>query len=154
MDGDQLTSLGGVPIEYVGKKPNKVDNIANTGLTWAPGQIHIVPPLVALKLLVPAYADIWREADLQAMEEDPSRVGIVVETEHLGMGKHDETGQEEPEQIPQTFDLPNLHGMTKSDLQTFSASQFNYQLASAMKKEDMINQIVTLANSRAAGSAV
>jgi len=148
MDGDQLTSLGGVPIEYVGKKPNKVDNIANTGLTWTPGQIHIVPPLVALKLLVPDYADIWREADLQAMEEDPSRVGIVVETEHLEMGKP-ETSQE-PEQVPQTFDLPNLHGMTKSDLQTFSASQFNYQLASAMKKEDMINQIVTLANSRAA----
>ena len=42
-----LASLGGVPVEYVGKKAVKRDNVANTGLEWTPGQVHIVPPLVA-----------------------------------------------------------------------------------------------------------
>jgi len=158
-----LASLGGVPVEYVGKKAVKRDNVANTGLEWFPGQIHIVPPLVAQKLM--RYADIWREADPDAVNEDPSKVGIIIGdpatlansragegAQGLTAGQQPPAGQQQDEQ-PQTFDLPNLQGMTKADLQAFSASQFNHQLDATMKKEDMVQAIVTLANSRAGEGA-
>ena len=47
--------------------------------------------------------------------------------------------------------MPNLQGMKKEDLQTFALGQFNHQLDGALKKDEMIQQIVSLANSRAAG---
>lgn len=151
-----LASLGGVPVEYVGKKAIKRDNVANTELEWTPGQIHIVPPLVAQKLA--RYPDIWREADLDAVNEDPSKVGIIIGDPLAnsragegvqGLATEQPPAGQQPVDPPQTFDLPNLQGMTKQDLQTFSASQFNHQLGADMKKEGMIQQIVTLANSRA-----
>ncbi|MBN9403377.1 MAG: hypothetical protein J0I30_11285 [Burkholderiales bacterium] len=160
MDNQQgLASLGGVPVQYIGRKARKTDNVASTGLEWTPGQIHIVPPLVAQKLT--RFADIWREADQDAVNEDPSKVGIIIGDpaalansradeggQGLATGQQPPAGQQQDEQ-PQTFDLPNLQGMTKADLATYSASQFNHQLDGGMKKEDMIQAIVTLANSRA-----
>ena len=46
-------------IQYHGPKPLKRDNVASTGLTWTPGQIHHVVDETARKLL--AYSSIWRE---------------------------------------------------------------------------------------------
>lgn len=47
--------------------------------------------------------------------------------------------------------MPNLQGMKKEDLATFARAQFNHELDAALKKDEMIQQIVSLANSRAAG---
>jgi len=158
MDSQQgLVSLGGVPIQYVGKKAQKTDNVAGTGLTWTPGQVHIVPPLVAQKLA--RFADIWREVDPGTVDDDPSSVGMVVTdlsaaNSGLAGSKPTAPAGQPPkgEGEEKTFDLPNLQGMTKADLQTYSASQFNHQLDASMKKEDMIQQIVSLANSGLAGA--
>ena len=138
-----LASLGGIPVRYVGKKARKLDNVAGTGVEWTPGQVHILPPLVAQKLV--RFADIWREADPSEVEADPASLGMVVETQTA-------ESQIKPPEINQpTFDLPNLQGMTKTDLQTFAASQFNQQLDGRQSKEALVQQIVALANSRAAG---
>ncbi|MNL75046.1 hypothetical protein D3C87_2007860 [compost metagenome] len=94
---------------------------------------------------------MWAE-DYDGAEADPARVGLVV-TPDTGVSDAvtvpGKKSDQDEGRLP--FGLPNLQGMTKGDLQTFSASQFNHQLDAGLKKDDMILQIVNLANSRAAG---
>ena len=104
-----------LPVKYIGKKQQKVDNVANTGLIWTPGQIHFLPPLVAQKLS--AVKDVWEVVDDATVDQD----------------------------------LPNLACMTRADISEYAESNFNTKLPANAKKEEMIAQIVTLANSRAAG---
>lgn len=134
-----------IPVLYVGKKDRKVDTVAGTGLVWTRGEIHYLPPLIATKLT--RYADVWREGWDEA-EADPARVGLVVQDGSLGGA----TGapQTEQSQVP-PFNMPNLQGMNKGDLVTFALGQFNQQLDAGLKKDEMIQQIISLANSRAAG---
>lgn len=49
-------------ITYIGLKPTKTDNVANTGLTWAAGQAHEVASLDACAKLL-RHADVWAVAD-------------------------------------------------------------------------------------------
>lgn len=134
-----------VPVQYVGKKQEKTDDIAGTGLVWTPNQVHYVPPLVAQKLF--KHPDVWAEADEDAL--DPATVGLVVESQTLPGAEADSEKKDE-EQVPPIV-LPNLMGMTKPDLVNYAEKTFNQKLPDAMKKEDMAAQIVALANSRAAG---
>ena len=62
-------------IQYHGPKPLKRDNVARTGLTWTPGQVHLVVDETARKLL--AYSSIWREVspDEETQAEAEARVG-------------------------------------------------------------------------------
>lgn len=59
-------------IQYHGPKPLKRDNVARTGLTWAPGQVHPVVDEAARKLL--AYSSIWRE--VSSDEETQAEAGV------------------------------------------------------------------------------
>ena len=62
-------------IQYHGPKPRKRDNVARTGLTWTPGQVHPVADDVAAKLL--AYSSIWREVtDEEAHPETKAEARI------------------------------------------------------------------------------
>lgn len=133
-----------IPIMYIGKKERKTDTVAGTGLEWRANEIHFVPPLIASKLI--RYTDVWREAWDEA-EEDPGRVGLVVTEQQTGTAAGQGTEQS---QIP-PFSMPNLKGMKKSELQAFALGQFNHQLDDALKNGEMVQQIVNLANSRAAG---
>jgi|GEM_PF-1326349 hypothetical protein len=132
-----------IPIEYVGKKAEKRDNVADTGLSWRPGQIHFVTPRVAVILL--RYPDIWRESWDKA-ESDPGSVGLVVE---------DPPPPPEPTPVEKrgqvAFDLPNLQGMTNDDLVKFAQSAYGQTLSAELDKGVLIQQIVTLSNSKAAG---
>lgn len=132
-----------VPIKYVGKKDQKTDNVADTGLVWQRGEIHYVPPLLAQKYK--RHPGVWQEAWDEA-EQDPGSVGMVIEGT---LPQGEQTNLERAGQV--TFDLPNLQGMTKADIATFAQTQYGTQLDPALKKEDMIQQVVALSNSRAAG---
>lgn len=135
-----------VPVKYIGKKKEKIDNVAGTGLAWSIGQIHYVPPLTAQKLS--RVTDVWQIVDDQTIENDPAAVGLVLtETE----SEPNDEQPKEPDAHLQTFDLPNLSGMTKPDIATYAQANFNVTLPATDKKEEMITQVVTLANSRAAG---
>ncbi|MAK55664.1 MAG: hypothetical protein CML17_07460 [Pusillimonas sp.] len=131
-----------LPVKYIGKKPQKVDNVANTGLIWTPGQIHFLPPMVAQKLS--AVKDVWQIVDDATVDQDPANIGLVVTQVDPDVSEHDDPN-------PRTFDLPNLEGMTRADISQYAESNFNTKLPANAKKEEMIAQIVTLANSRAAG---
>lgn len=138
MDQDNL-----IPIKYIGNKEQKKDTVAGTGLVWRRGEIHFVPPLIAVKLT--PHTDVWREAWEEA-ESDPGSVGLVVTSPQLtGGGQSSEQSQVPP------FSMPNLQGMKKEDLATFARAQLNHELDPALKKDEMIQQIVSLANSRAGG---
>ncbi|MFT0547861.1 hypothetical protein ACMHYO_16220 [Allopusillimonas ginsengisoli] len=136
-----------VPVQYVGKKATKIDNVAGTGLIWGPGQIHYVPPLIAQRLA--RYQDVWSIVDDDIIDQDPAQVGLVVTPSDI---EEEATDPSQVELQAKTLDLPNLHGMTRADIATFAAAQFNHAFPASLKKEDMINQIVNLANSRAAGA--
>ena len=140
-----------VPVQYIGKKREKEDNVAGTGLVWTPGQIHFVPPLVAQKLA--RHPDVWKVVDDATVDEDPAKIGLVVTDSdtQITQPPTKEGEKKQPEQPPQTFDLPNLQGMTRPDIAEFVSRNFNTTLPANMKKEDMIAQAVNLANSRAAG---
>lgn len=51
-------------IQYIGKKPQRSDSVADTGLVWAPGQVHIVTDAVAERLL--AHPDVWASVPIEA----------------------------------------------------------------------------------------
>ena len=57
-------------IVYIGTKPRKGDNVAQTGLTWERGQIHEIPDEKAKKLL--EHIDIWADADKPYRVADPA----------------------------------------------------------------------------------
>jgi len=135
-----------VPVRYIGRKGEKVDNVAGTGLVWQRGQVHFVPPLVAQKLA--RYPDTWKIISFDEVEADPGQVGLVVTDATSAMPLKSSV----PE-LP-TFDLPNLQGMHANDIVTYAASQFNQTLDPTMDKDALIQRVVALANSRAAGDEV
>lgn len=49
-------------IQYVGRKARKFDNVAGTGLSWLPEQIHPIHDNEKAQLLL-AHPDIWRLVD-------------------------------------------------------------------------------------------
>lgn len=56
-----MDSSNTVRVEYIGSKPEKVDNVAGTGIRWAgPGDVQTVPLAAWAKLTV--HPTVWREA--------------------------------------------------------------------------------------------
>lgn len=47
-------------IKYVGKKAKKDDNVANTGLTWRPGEVLEVNDEIAVEKLL-RHKDVWQQ---------------------------------------------------------------------------------------------
>lgn len=67
-------------IAYIGTKPNKADNVAGTGLSWTPGQVHEVENPEACKKLL-AHSCVWvldnsadLIAELRARAEEVARL--------------------------------------------------------------------------------
>jgi len=52
----------GKRIVYIGRKGMKADNVAQTGLTWTPGEIHEVPDAKKADKLL-EYSNVWADAD-------------------------------------------------------------------------------------------
>jgi len=135
-----------VPVKYVGRKHEKRDNVAGTDLVWLHGQIHLVPPLIASKLK--RHADVWCVVSYDEVDADPAAVGLVVTDDEVPSSVQQPVLDQE-EDKPQSLDLPNLQGMTRADIVTYAMSQFQLQLPSYAKKEEMIQAVVSLANERA-----
>lgn len=70
--------VGMVKIRYIGAKPKKTDNICNTDTVWSAfGDVQEVPPLVAQKLLVTKYRNIWQLASDRAPEQNPMAARVA-----------------------------------------------------------------------------
>ena len=54
-------------VAYIGPKVVKHDNVAGTGLKWAPGQVHVVSEEAAAKLL--CHPTMWEKVDEETKAE-------------------------------------------------------------------------------------
>lgn len=120
-------------IAYVGKKPERTDTVAGTGLVWTPDTQHDVSEAVAAKLL--EHPDIWAcvgEKDADVPAETPA----IKEKE-----------KEEP------FAHVNLADMSKAKIADYAARTFNVTIDSSNKtsKQSMIDQVINLQNSHRQG---
>ena len=128
-----------VPIKYIGTKAAKADNVAGTDLVWAPGEIHVVPSILAPKFL--KHADVWAVPE-NFDAEDPAMVGLVIEDSEL------KPEVPEEEQDP-SFPIPDSFiGVTKENLVQIAQRAFGVRLDPSMKKPDMIRTVRDLKNSR------
>jgi len=142
-----------VPIQYIGIRPLKADNVAGTGLTWYRHQIHPVAATQAQRLL--RHPDVWQ----------------LVAPEDLPAAPADEAGQGTPAPLAAALstvsqaqppvsteahglpDLPDLGSMDKPALVAYAQNRFNQKLDARHSKSALVSQIVALTNSIAAQDA-
>lgn len=142
MSDQEITaaSLGGlVPVKYIGKKAQKTDNVAGTGLSWSAGEIHLLKPGAAGQLL--KHGDIWQEVGIDELNAHPELIGRI------------DAGAEPPKLKKPDKDnvvtLPaNLAKMNKSELQAYALGTFNETLPETMKNAEMVDRIVMLHKSQ------
>jgi hypothetical protein len=81
-------------IKYVGHKDRKVDNVAWTGLTWTPGQVHTVANVETCQKLL-KHSDCWalddtaeREAEARLLAEQAAAAAAAqAEAERVEAGR-------------------------------------------------------------------
>lgn len=63
-------------VAYVGQKPSKHDNIAGTGLSWAPGEAHTVSDAVGQMLC--KFPTIWCDVTPPAVPAMPVTAPVTI----------------------------------------------------------------------------
>lgn len=118
----------GVAVQYIGQKASKEDNVAGTGLSWAPGQVHVVDIIAAGKLL--KHPSVWAVAENvdTAGAEPVAGQGLAPEDEHV-------------EAV-----LPSFAGMTKQQVVDYALGTFGVTLDTAATKADLVRLVVDLQN--------
>ena len=118
-----------VEIQYVGKKPVKADNVANTGVVWnGPGDVQKVDASVAAQLL--AHPDVWAKAEGDATEVPP------VKDEGLTITKEDDESAIPP--------LPfNVDEAGKDQLVEHAMREYGLDLDKRTKLETLRDQVRT-----------
>jgi len=148
-----------VPVQYVGIKPVKVDNVANTGLTWTPQQVHPVTALEAQKLA--RHPDVWQIVAPEDVSGEPTQPSVSTVATQIAEALLAARAQEQAKQEQQSKDaqsrqtiglpdLPDLNNMGKRELLDYAESRYNQRLDGRSSKQALVSQIVTLANSLAA----
>jgi hypothetical protein len=130
-----------VPIKYIGTKSRKTDNVAGTDLVWSPGEIHVVPSILAPKFI--KYPDVWAVPE-NFEAEDPAVVGLVIEDSEAV-----KTVEEEELNTPMV-EIPNSFvGFNKEQIAQLAHRAFGVRLdPGALKREEMIDAVRGLKNSR------
>ena len=117
-----------VKIRYIGKKSEKIDNVANTGIVWdGYGDVKTVPEKAVKKLI--EYKDIWELVSGNASEYESEPAEPIKEVE-----------------IDDLAPLVNLDGMRKNELQAYAQRNFGHVFDDSIKKDDMKNTIIGLMN--------
>ena len=111
-----------VGIRYIGRKPQKTDNVADTGAVWQPGQVINFPMDVARKFL--SHNNVWAMVDV-----DPN-----AET-HMG-GKKTKATTIEP--VP----FVNINEMDINTLAAFARVEFNQTIDVSSDIADARNKVL------------
>lgn len=126
------------PIKYVGLKPSVYDTVAETGLSWANGEIQFVPPWAVARLTY--HTDTWRIATDEELEE-------------AGLARPSETAPQQPKPQPELDEpeslkvgMPSIATMSKASLAQLAMQRFGQSLDPSMKAADMRAQIVAWEN--------
>lgn len=123
-----------VPIGYCGKKPERADTVAGTGLVWTPDTVHEVPAAAAARLL--NHPDIWYLAGpLPGLEPMTAALKPAVK---IDPEKEPEKEKEDP------YANVNLQAMTKDGLCKFAHREFGKELDQTHTKGQLIEEITHL----------
>jgi len=146
-----------VPIQYIGIRPLKADNVAGTGLTWHRHQIHPVAATLAQKLL--RHPDVWQlvaPEDLPAVHAATDSAATAQGTPAPLAAALSTVSQAPPPVSTEAHglpDLPDLGSMDKPALVAYAQNRFNQKLDARHSKSALVSQIVALTNSIAAPDA-
>lgn len=117
-----------IPIEYVGKKPFSIDNVAGSGKCWkGAGDVQEVTAAQAKTLL--KYPDQWALKNPEDAEAVGQPVTITVE------------GKDGKETIDKAALAKPVEKMTKPELQAYAVQRFGKELPAAMAKQGMVDQL-------------
>lgn len=98
-------------IKYIGKKARRSDSMADTGLTWAQGQVHVVTDQAAERLL--PHKDIFVEVPIE------EAMGGAKSTPDVTDSKKKPRATVEDDFQP----VPNLSNMNLIELRQFARKQ-------------------------------
>lgn len=116
-------------IQYIGNKPRREDTVANTGLAWEPGEVHVVhDTAAAIKLL--SYRDVWKEV--------PMPEGTKIE-------EIPPLKAEKPREVEEPFVGIVLESLDINALRDLAVSKFNHQFPTTYNKAAMISKLTELA---------
>lgn len=129
-------------IRYVGTKPRCHDSVADTGLTWTPGQVHAVPLAAAYKLL--KHADVWARDDSEQVE--PAEVdAALAQVEQTEQAERAERQMQEAEMPPPV--MPPVQNLDKPQLIELARTRFGEELDPGMHLSTMRKRLRDLENS-------
>ena len=130
-------------IRYIGKKAEKADNVAGTGVIWdGNGSVREVPQNAADKLL--KHPDVWELVDEKGPKSKPKPAPAEPEE-----GETEGEESTETEDEPQASDLPpltNINGMDGDQLREYALREFNHTFHHKAGEQKMRDVIVGLMN--------
>ena len=110
-------------IKYVGKKPQRSDSVADTGLVWKAGQVHVVTDAVASRLL--QHPDCWAEVQLETAVAEAGRKPDVTDSKPKPVVKDEMT----------PFERVNTRDMSLNELRDYARSHLSETLPPRITEE-------------------
>lgn len=126
-------------VKYVGTKLRKADNVANSGLVWTPGQVHLVPANLAVRFF--AHPTVWMPADEEVVQ-DPSLIGVVMDAEQTTVEDAEDLA-DDPLNL-----LPDLKTLPKAAIVQLAKREFGVDLDAEDKKDALIHRVRSAAAAR------
>lgn len=123
-----------IKVEYIGKKPFAIDNVARSGKAWnGNGDVQEVTPGQA-KILT-SYADQWALADAQ----DQAALEQPVQVEITGTDGAMETVDAD------ALDKP-VEKLTHKELIAYAKHKFGKDLSPKKSRKVLLDEVIALAN--------
>lgn len=123
-----------IKVEYVGRKPFAIDNVAHSGKSWnGAGDVQEVTPAQA-KILV-GYVDQWSLVDGEDINLLNAPVTVVVQ---------DKQGNDVT--ISADDLTKNIEKMTATELAAYAKQKYNVTLARNKGRTVLLNEVIALQN--------
>jgi len=129
-------------IRYIGKKDERTDNVAGTGLVWnGQGDVQTVSDAAAAKLL--AHPDIWEDAGDAPVDEKPKAEKPVADKP---ADEPTPPKQDDPEDDSALAPMVNLETMDKVALKEYAQRHFGHEFHPNTGEPKMRSTIIGLMN--------
>lgn len=136
VSGGIMASISGIAVKYIGRRQYWDDGIYSTGLAFASGQVRVLPPEIARKLL--RHCDLFEQADQTEVAQD--NTGDLLNAGAKLGAKRDESEVE-------FAVIDQVNRMDDRDvLVEFAQNRFNLKLAKTKKPETMRAEIIAHIN--------
>lgn len=136
-------------VRYIGKKDQKADNVAGTGIVWnGPSDVQQVPDSAFAKLM--QHPGVWEDAGADAVDGHATN---TAETETNPQNTETEPSEsattvrvEDTVDVDSLPPMPNLDGMDKPALRDFAQRHFGHEFHHNAGEAKMRQAIIGLMN--------